>query len=190
MLVTWEAATSKWQGARLPCLCCRRRITFSASGARDGAPQLLRALAAALRRRGVPCEEDAGRFMLAAPLDALPGGSYGPNSRAGLDGQQRERGEPLGRARGADPCDSDPGQTPVCGPDPEQSAQPAKRRRVGAGKQGGCMRIAVLQETPGAFAVSASVPAGCGEAVARRFDVLVGELKAAFGQAAGSWQLN
>ena len=51
------------------------------------------------------------------------------------------------------------------------------------------MRLAVLQEAPGAFAVSASVPAGCGEAAARQFAALVGALKAELGQAGGCWRL-
>lgn len=166
-------------------VCCRRRIAFSVNGPRGGAPQLLRALAAALRQRGVPCEAHAATFTLAAPLDALPGGSSDTNPRPALQGQQRAEGKRLGHAGGAGPG-LDPGQAPGCVPDPEQGA---KRRRVDAGREGGCMRMAVLQEASGAFVVSASVPAACSEAAARQFAALVGALKAELGQAGGCWRV-
>lgn len=161
--------------------CGRRRVTFGVCAARDAALRLLRALDAALARRGVSCKVDAAGYTLLGLLDVSLGvrvngdSSPGPSSLAAQP-QPRSAGRPSGY--------QDPNPEPGPGP-------PAKRQQLAAGQGAGCwrgsLRVAVLQEAPGVFVVTASVPADCPDVAAWHFAMLVGDIKVDLGQAGGGW---
>ena len=149
------------------CIAGRRRTTFGVDAPRDAAPRLLGALHAALARRGVPCVPDAARFTLTGTLGACGGaGGAGGSRSAPLPGSSGGR---LGGDSGS------PASGPLAG-------QP----QAATGGAGGCsLRVAMLQEAPGVFAVTASVPASCPDAAARRFAALIGEVRTELATADG-----
>lgn len=149
------------------CIAGRRRTTFGVDAPRDAAPRLLGALHAALARRGVPCVPDAARFTLTGTLGACSGaGGAGGSRSAPLPGSSGGR---LGGDSGS------PASGPLAG-------QP----QAATGGAGGCsLRVAMLQEAPGVFAVTASVPASCPNAAARRFAALIGEVRTELATADG-----
>ena len=156
-------------------------MTFGVCAARDAALRLLRALDAALARRGVSCKIDAARYtllgLLDVPLGVRVNGDSSPEpSSLAAQPQLRSTGRPSGY--------QDPYPEPGPGP-------PAKQQRLAAGQGAGCwrgsLRVAVLQEAPGVFAVTASVPADCPNAAARHFATLVADIKLDLGQAGSGW---